>query len=454
MKIRYWKWKIAYSGSSGIGAELARQYAGPGIAVTLWGRNRRRLSQIAAEIQAKGATVFTRQIDLEDSAEAIKAFAETDDELPVDVAILAAGLSHLRSAGKLIESAESALAMAQVNFTTPVVMACEAAERMGRRRRGSIAFIGSVASFHDLPQASVYSGTKSEGFPCKIVAVDLGGTHARFAIATIDKERVLHVEEPVTFKCAEYDSLASAWKAFEDVLGYPTPRRAGIAVACPLAAVAHAVAHLDEKNFRHLCGPEEPLPKHAGISIVGPGTGLGVALLIRPKGAHYQVLETEGGHVAFAPQDEIEDKILEVVRKGLCRVSSERIVSGPGLANIYKALGQIKGVEILETIDDRTLWQKALEGTDSLAREALDRFCLALGSVAGDLALAQGSSALVIGGGVGFRISHYLEKSGFAERFQAKGRFNHLMQKFPVKVITHPEPGLFGAAAAYATKSA
>ncbi|QCE32289.1 SDR family NAD(P)-dependent oxidoreductase [Acetobacteraceae bacterium] len=148
-------------GSSGIGAELARQYAEPGVAVTLWGRNRRRLSQIAAEIQAKGATVFTRQIDLEDSAEAIRAFAEADDELPVDIAILAAGLSHLRSAGKLIESAESALAMSQVNFTTPVVMACEAAERMGRRRKGSIAFIGSVASFHDLPQASVYSGTKA-----------------------------------------------------------------------------------------------------------------------------------------------------------------------------------------------------------------------------------------------------------------------------------------------------
>ncbi|QCE34041.1 SDR family NAD(P)-dependent oxidoreductase [Acetobacteraceae bacterium] len=148
-------------GSSGIGAELARQYAEPGVAITLWGRNRRRLSQIADEVRAKGSLVFTRQIDLADSGKAIEAFAEADDELPVDVAILAAGLSHLRSAGKLIESAESALAMAQVNFTTPVVMACEAAERMGRRRKGAIAFIGSVASFHDLPQASVYSGTKA-----------------------------------------------------------------------------------------------------------------------------------------------------------------------------------------------------------------------------------------------------------------------------------------------------
>ncbi|QCE32288.1 glucokinase [Acetobacteraceae bacterium] len=327
----------------------------------------------------------------------------------------------------------------------------------------------------------------SEGFPCKIVAVDIGGTHARFAIATIEKGQVLYMEEPVTFKCAEYESLASAWKAFEQQLDSPMPRKAGIAIACPLSgeilkmtnnpwiihqsklvqdlqlddfvlvndfsAVAHAVAHLDHTHFRHLCGPEENLSGHNDISIVGPGTGLGVALLLRPEGRPYQVVETEGGHVAFAPQNEIEDKILQIVRKGLCRVSSERIVSGPGLAAIYKALGEIKGVEVSDSIDNRTLWVSAVDGSDLLAREALDHFCLSLGSVAGDLVLAHGSSALVIGGGVGFRISHYLEKSGFAQRFQAKGRFENLMRKFPVKVITHPEPGLFGAAAAYATKN-
>ena len=82
---------------------------------------------------------------------------------------------------------------------------------------------------------------------------------------------------------------------------------------------------------------------------------------------------------------------------------------------------------------------------------ALDRFCLSLGSVAGDIALAQGGfGGVVIAGGLGYRLREYLPKSGFASRFRAKGRFAELMAGIPVKLITHPQPGLFGAAAAFA----
>jgi glucokinase len=85
-----------------------------------------------------------------------------------------------------------------------------------------------------------------------------------------------------------------------------------------------------------------------------------------------------------------------------------------------------------------------------LAVVALDRFCMILGSVAGDVALAQGANAIVIAGGLGLRIADLLPRSGFASRFTAKGRFERIMSTIPVKVITHPQPGLFGAAAAFA----
>lgn len=81
---------------------------------------------------------------------------------------------------------------------------------------------------------------------------------------------------------------------------------------------------------------------------------------------------------------------------------------------------------------------------------AMDRFCMSLGAVAGDLALAHGANGVVIAGGLGLRLKEHIRKSGFAERFAAKGRFQTRMAAIPVKLITHPQPGLFGAAAAYA----
>ena len=100
--------------------------------------------------------------------------------------------------------------------------------------------------------------------------------------------------------------------------------------------------------------------------------------------------------------------------------------------------------------DDTALWTRALAGEDTLLLRALDRFCLSLGSVTGDLALAHGPGSVVLAGGLGQRLTEILPQSGFAERFAAKGRYEALMASVPVKIITHPEPGLFGAAAAFA----
>ena len=318
----------------------------------------------------------------------------------------------------------------------------------------------------------------------EVVAVDIGGTHARFALAEVEKGRVVRLGEDCTLKAAEHASLQTAWEEFGNRVGRPLPPAAGIALAGPVqgevlkltnnswvirpalipeklgaerfalvndfGAVAHAVAQLGDDQFTHLCGDERPLPAEGIISIVGPGTGLGVAQLLRRDG-RYHVIETEGGHIDFAPLDSLEDQMLAQFRKRYRRVSVERVASGIGLTNLYEALAAIEGREVRYR-DERALWTAALGSEDSLAAAALDRFCLSLGAVAGDIALAQGANAVVIAGGLGLRLAEHLPRSGFRGRFIAKGRFERRMDEMPVKLITHPQPGLFGAAAAFAER--
>ena len=217
-------------------------------------------------------------------------------------------------------------------------------------------------------------------------------------------------------------------------------------------AIGHAVAQLPHEDFEHLCGPDEPLPSEGITTVCGPGTGLGVAQVFRHDG-EYHVLSTEGGHMDYAPLDGIEDALLKRLRKTYTRVSAERIVAGPGIVAIYETLADMEGRSVVLR-DDKAIWTAALEGTDSIANAALDRFCLALGAVAGDLALAHGAKGVVIAGGLGLRIKDKLLRSGFDQRFVAKGRFQQMMAKLPVKLITHPQPGLFGAAAAFAQEHA
>ena len=315
----------------------------------------------------------------------------------------------------------------------------------------------------------------------QIVAVDIGGTHARFALAEVSGQHVRSLGPEATLHTADHASFQTAWEAFAALHDAPLPKAVAIAIAGPVdgdvirftnnpwvlhpaqlpeqlsvdaitlvndfGAVGHAVAQAGSEYFQHLCGPEEALPEQGTISIIGPGTGLGVSHVWR-SGDDYHVVATEGGHSDFAPLDSIEDEILHQLRKRYRRVSVERIVSGPGLIDIYQTLARIEG-RAVQQLEDKALWTLGLSGEDSLASAAIERFCLALGSVAGDIALTQGASSVVIAGGLGLRIKDVILKSGFAERFRAKGRFEAMMSRLPVKLITHPQPGLFGAAAAF-----
>ncbi|PEQ12768.1 glucokinase [Novosphingobium sp. PC22D] len=315
-----------------------------------------------------------------------------------------------------------------------------------------------------------------------LVALDIGGTHARFAHAEIGADGAVALDEPVTLKTSDYVSLNTAWEDFARKSNRPVPRNAAIAIAGPVTgetvrmtnnswvlhtsrldqqlgldkvtlindfgAVAHAAANAPASDFVHLAGPDAPLPQTGTISVIGPGTGLGVAHFHRYPGG-YHVQATEGGHVDFAPVDHIDDAILARLRARHRRVSVERIVAGPGIVEIYAALAAMESRPVPE-LGDKAIWQAGMDESDPIAVAAIDRFCMALGSVAGDFALAHGASAVVIAGGLGYRIRETLVRSAFADRFRFKGRYEQMMAGLPVKLITHPQPGLFGAAAAFA----
>jgi len=317
----------------------------------------------------------------------------------------------------------------------------------------------------------------------EFVAADIGGTRARFALARVEDGRAVELGEALTLNTADHGSLPEAWQAFAQHLGRSLPNAAALAFAYPVendlpqltnmpwaiaartlpgdlgvdrhvilndfAAIGHAVAALDPSHFLHVAGPDIALPAIGVISIVGPGTGLGVGMVIR-EGGRYQVIASEGGNMDFSPHDGLDYRLMAALRRRYGHVSAERVVSGPGLRNIYTVIADAEA----PYADDRDLWQAALEGSDSVAAAALERFCLCLGAFAGNIALAHGANALVLAGGLGLRLREYLPTSGFAEKLAAKGEYRAILEQLPVKLIAHPEPGLYGAAAAYAARFA
>jgi glucokinase len=268
--------------------------------------------------------------------------------------------------------------------------------------------------------------------------------------------------------------LAEAWQAFSAPLGEPLPSRAAFGLAGPVTggpvrfvnshwvvdpsgldrelgletslvlndfgAMAHAADALAPSDFVHVCGPDVALPAKGAISVIGPGTGLGVAVLQRLRQG-IAILETEGAHIHFAPLDTDEALVSAAITAQHGRTSIERVVSGPGLGDIIRAF------DPGDTRDDAALWAAALAGQEP---HALGLFLAAYGAACGDLSLAHGAMGVVLTGGLTNRLLPHIATSEFHDRFCAKGRYQPRMESIPVKLITHPQPGLFGAAAAFA----
>jgi glucokinase len=310
-----------------------------------------------------------------------------------------------------------------------------------------------------------------------IVAADIGGTHARFALAETrpgDRPRIGEMRKYRTRECA---GLAQAWAKFERDSGGALPRAAAIAVAAPIegdvltfmnsdwrierdhiardlgldkltlindfGAVAHAVSVMDAADFIVLSGPGN-LPADGVTSVIGPGTGLGVAILDRCGGG-FHVIGTEAAHIGFCPLDPEEEELSDALTARYGRASVERAVSGPGLIDIYRFLG---GGD-WDPGKAGALWEAAIDGGDPVAEKALAILVRCFGAAAGDIALAHGATGVAIAGGLANRIAHLLASPIFEARFTAKGRYRARMLRTPVRLLTYEEPGLLGAAMAF-----
>lgn len=308
---------------------------------------------------------------------------------------------------------------------------------------------------------------------------DIGGTHARFALA---QGGAVQTGSIAKLRTADHATIESAMRSYLAMQGAAMPEQAALAVATAVlgddirftnspwtfkrsqlqqtmglkrlmvlndfGAVARAMIAVGPDQLLRLDAGDVPLAIEGVVSVVGPGTGLGVALLHRTAGATH-VVETEGGHLGFAPFDAVEVQVLERLQKRYPRVSAERLVAGPGLVLLHESLAAIEGRAIVP-MEAPELWSRAIDGSDAFARAALLRWLQMLGTTVGDIALAQGAQSVVLAGGVLPRCLEVLKQSDFMARFYAKGRFKTMMRGIPVFLCLHPDPGLLGAATALA----
>jgi glucokinase len=317
----------------------------------------------------------------------------------------------------------------------------------------------------------------------RIVAADIGGTHARFALAELEPGQRPRLGEMRKYRTRDYPGLAQAWARFEKDNDGALPRAAALAIAAPIqgeiltfmnsdwrldrhglkaelgldklallndfGAVAHTVSVTPAEEFIALAGPGD-LPADGITSVIGPGTGLGVSLLDRrPRrdgGSGVTVIETEAAHIGFCPLDPEEEELSDFLTARYGRASVERVVSGPGLIDIYHFLG---GAEAHDPNQAGLLWDAAISGTDELAERALSILVRAFGAAAGDIALAHGAMGVALTGGLANRIAPLLKAPAFEARFTAKGRYRERMHRTPVRLLTCAEPGLLGAAIAF-----
>lgn len=317
----------------------------------------------------------------------------------------------------------------------------------------------------------------------RMLAADVGGTHARVALVDTTRADTLEVLRYQKYECADYPTLGATLKAFVDALGADGGTFHDGAIACAgyeldgaiinpnlpwrvaldatraevglrslefvndFEAAAHATPYLKPADLVPLTPARDGVPG-APTLVVGPGTGLGAAVRI-PTADGSVVLATEAGHAAFAPTSEREMEILRILRRKDSHVENERLLSGPGLFNIYAALCDLRGVEVALS-EPAAVTQAALDGSDAAAREALDVFCGVLGSMIGDFAILYGPrGGIYLAGGVLPRIKDYLVKSDFYTRFLDKGAMRPMLQRVPVMLVEYGQLGVLGAAGWY-----
>lgn len=307
---------------------------------------------------------------------------------------------------------------------------------------------------------------------------DIGGTNARFAVAEPDAhgfsdERIFH--------CADFVTPDAAISRYLDDIGASAPDAVCFAAAGPIVdervrftnnpwtiaaaelrdtlgiervrllndfeAIAYSIPFLAAGDTMPI-GLPDPKPltgRDFMVGVVGPGTGLG-AVGLRRYGEHLIPVVGEASHGGFAPESRVQIDILSHLKDSFDRVSSERLVSGQGLENIYWALCRLHG-EKRSQLTAAEIFAACIDDAEPRATEAVELFFEILGQFTGDLALAYGAyDGMYIAGGIPQRYPEKLANSRFRSGFEHKGRHTSLMERIPTQLILHPHPGLLGAA--------
>jgi glucokinase len=216
---------------------------------------------------------------------------------------------------------------------------------------------------------------------------------------------------------------------------------AEIALCNDFEAAALSLPHLTATDLFRI-GDGEPL-QGAPMAVLGPGTGLGVACLV-PGSQAPVVVPSEGGHITMSGTCPREDAIIDFLRGQFGHVSAERIVSGFGLENLYRAVVAVDGLEApRRTAPEIT--KAGLGGGCPVSKMVLELFCAMLGTIAGNVALMFGArGGVFIAGGIAPRMTDFIARSEFRSRFDNKGRLRSYLQSIPTSIIVHPAATFVG----------
>ena len=318
-----------------------------------------------------------------------------------------------------------------------------------------------------------------------VLAGDIGGTKTNLALYSVHGDK-LRSESLRTFPSKHYsglvpvlqDFLAGAHHAIDSAcFGIAGPvvdgkvktpnlpwmidtaeaRRAlkldSVTLLNDLEAGAYGILTLEDDEFYTL---NEGTMRHSGNkALIAAGTGLGQAIL-HDNGRHLHPLASEGGHADFAPRNELEIELLRYLIGRFGHVSYERVLSGPGLFNVYRFLREVRHMEEPKWLTDRLAAEQdpsavvskaALVGEAEICSKALDLFVSAYGAEAGNLALrAKAVRGIYVGGGIAPKILEKLKDGTFMRAFVDKGRYTDLLAATPVKVVLNEQAALRGAA--------
>lgn len=318
----------------------------------------------------------------------------------------------------------------------------------------------------------------SEGYP-RLLG-DIGGTNARWAWLPAPGAPLQDVR---VRPCADSASIDASAQDYMTATGHAHPRWACIGIATAITgdevrmtnhhwafsiralqqalglsrclvindftALAMSLPALGSADLQRL-GGGAPVAG-APVALLGAGTGLGVSGLLPDGSGGWSALAGEGGHVTLAPMDDFESGVLAVLRRRHGHVSAERVLSGPGLVNLYEALCEADG-RTPAALEPADVTARAVDGSDATCVAAVRLFASFLGNVAGNLALTLGArGGVYVGGGIVPRLGGAFDRALFRQRFEAKGRFARYLEGVPAWLITADTPALLGAARALDT---